>query len=351
MNYFAFRERQTLISSLGPAPPLIRGARTLRGGRAEKILSLPMEAGQITLRADDGTPATDNELRNQFMVFQFSGTQGEPAVLESSQVKPSIDGSKDEPDILMGMEMQCFNVGASEEIDKKTRATMRINIGKDQSSTDRLFDNVFWSIAAGLDLYNQATKKPAESKDLKADFKRAFANRPIEVPGGLAKLSFEVVKHAEPKWWQRIFEFISSGTGKSLVSLLGFPAITTQAIGVIDELLNRLDGSKPKVLFKSRPLRLALSQYARDEYAAGSTRVEVGCLAPGFCLLARGRDFKTIVENDPVFYSNVDKLVPAKVNVGDVPGGNYDDPFKDVTYAVFKVGMKKTKLDPSFNYR
>jgi len=44
------------------------------------------------------------------------------------------------------------------------------------------------------------------------------------------------------------------------------------------------------------------------------------------------------------------KLAPGNVSETDLVGGRYDDPLKDVTYAVFRVGMKKTKLDPTFNF-
>src|SRR5262249_9470869 len=153
---------------------------------------------------------------------------------------------------------------------------------------------VFWSIAAGLSLYNQANNAKPESKDYKADLQRAFGNRPIEIPGGLGRLSFEVIKHKEPPWWKRIFQFAQSETGQSLVSLLGFPAITRQAIAVIDQLLDRLVDAQPEPLFKSLPMRLALSKYARNEFTGGNPKVRIGALSRGFCVMARGKDFDVI---------------------------------------------------------
>ena len=44
------------------------------------------------------------------------------------------------------------------------------------------------------------------------------------------------------------------------------------------------------------------------------------------------------------------KLAPGKVSETDLVSGRDDDPLKDVTYAVFRLGMKKTKLDPTFNF-
>jgi hypothetical protein len=250
----------------------------------------------------------------------------------------------------MALEMLSFHVGNSERIDPNTRATMRINLGKDESSTDKRFDTAFWSIAAGFNLYNEAKGKKAEGKELKADFHKAFGNRPIEIPGGLGRLSFEVVKHTDPPWWKRIFGFLKSDTAKGLVSVLGFPAITNSAIDVLDELLERLTDADPEPLFKSLPMRLALSNYARDEFTGGNPRVKIGALRQGFCIMARGREFDTLSNSNQVDYPSYGKLGPQDISEADVMTGKYDDPVRDVSYAVFRVGMKSTKLDPTFNY-
>jgi hypothetical protein len=316
-------------------------------GQPVKVSRAAQGKGTLMLASDRGAPA---DIADQFVAFQISNQPDGPAILESSQVEPRIDGSRDEPDVLVGVEMQSFQVGASEGIDKETRATLRLNFGKDESSTDRQFDTVFWSIAAGLSLYDQAKTGRAAGKDMKADFRKAFGGRPIEVPGGLGRLSFEVVKHREPPWWKRIFPFLLGSTGRTLISVLGFPAITIQAIGVLDDLLDKLSESKPEVLFKSKPMRLALSKYARTEFIGGNARIKMGCLTQGFAVLARGRDFNALTQNNLVYYPTHGKLVPASVSESDLIGGTYDDPLKDVTYAVLRIGMRGTRLDPTFSY-
>ncbi|WP_378182095.1 hypothetical protein [Aquimarina sp. SS2-1] len=310
---------------------------------------LPKNRGAVTYTAK-GTSLKENDLADQFIAFQLSNEIDGPAILESSEVTSSIQGSNEEPDILMNLEMQSFHIAKNVQVDKNSKATMRINIGKDKDSTDKYFDTAFWSIASGLDLYNKAKNKPADPKDLKADFKQAFGNRPIEIPGGLAKMTFEVVKHREPKWWQRIFKFLQSDSGKTLTSTLGFPAITNNAINMIDELLNKLDKSDPEILFKSRPLRLALSEKAKLDYTGGSQRIKIGSLAPGFCVLAKGKDFNTFINSNAFYYPTYGKLVPSNVSNADLVTGNYEDPFKNVTYSIFRIGMKEHKLDPTFNF-
>ena len=247
--------------------------------------------------------------------------------------------------------MLSFHVGANEPIDKDTRATMRITFGKDQSSTDQRFDTLFWSIAAGLQLYDSAKNKPAESKDLNGDFRKAFGNRPIAIPGGLGRLSFQVIKHKEPAWWRKLVGFAQSDTAKSLVSILGFPAITTQAIALIDEQVGRLDDSAPAILFKSIPMRLALSQWAREEFTGGNPRIRMGSLRQGFSVLARGRDYETIAKSNASHFAHYGKLALTGVNESAIVSGNYEDPFKDSTYAVFRVGMRGTKIEPTFNFQ
>lgn len=308
------------------------------------------KSGAISYVKDNRPNPSMLDLSNQFINFQLSNDLEKPPIQESSQVEPVLSGSNEKPDMLVNLEMLSFHIGANEDIDKNSRATIRINIGKDENSRDKYFDTAFWSIAAGLNLYNQAKNKTAEPKELKSDFKQAFGNRPIEIPGGLSKMTFEVVKHREPKWWQKIFKFLQSNTGKSLISTVGFPAISSSAINMLDELLNKLDKSEPEILFKSLPLRLALSQQAKDDFTAGNPRIKMGSLNPGFTVLARGKDFETIVNSDAYFYPSYGKLVPSNVSEAQLLSGRYDDPFKDVTYSIFRVGMKETKLDPSFNF-
>lgn len=300
--------------------------------------------------AAKGLESTGDDFANQFLVFQLNNSETGGTLLETSEVAPKMEGGDNEPDVQISMEMIAFHVGKNEGIPEDTRATMRLVIGKDENSRDKYFDTAFWTIAAGLRLYDQANGKTTESKDLKADFTKAFGKRPIEIPGGLARMTFEVVKHKEPAWWQRVFGFLQSGTGQALTSVIGFPAITQTAIGMVDELLNKLSEDVTGVLFKSRPLTLALNKMAKDDFSGGNPRIKVGCLNPGFCIIARGRDYSLLHNADAYFYSAYGKLVPSSVSTENLVTGNYDDPFENCTYAVFKIGMRGAKLNPDFKY-
>jgi hypothetical protein len=304
---------------------------------------MPLSVGEDEpVRLDKGVSP------EQFQIFQLNTDPTGPTILDSTAVDPLLAGDKN-PDVLMHVELSSFHLGDDVSLDPNTRATLRMNIGKDESSTDKRFEAVFWSIAAGLNLYDQQKKMRPESKDLNADFSKALANRPIEIPGGLARITFDIVKHQEPPWWKRIFAFAQSDTGTALVSALGFPAITTQAIRLIDKLITAFDGA-PEVLFKGAPLRLALTKQARLDFTGGNTRVRLGAVNRGFCVFVRGKDFNTVAKSNALYYPTIRKLVPADVAPGNVNSGDYKDPLANVTYAIFRLGTRETRLDPTFSY-
>jgi len=346
MEYFGQFRTQTIHSLMrvprDGADYFIRNAEiaTLENSASKQLLSFA---------TDDGVSLSESDLKDQFIVFQFNQAPDGPTILDTSAVDPTQTGSTDKPDALTVIQLASFNVGTDEGIDRNIRATLRLDFGKDSNSNSPL-DTVFWSIAAGMNLYNEAKKKPSEAKDLKTDFNEAFSKRPVEIPGALGKLSFEVVKHREPKWWQKVFSFLQSGTGKALTSAIGFPAITSQAIGFLDELLNRLDKSDPEILFKSRPMTLALTKRARDSFNSGVPSVSVGVMNPGFCLLARGRDYKGLVDNKPVYMGAYGLLKPKDMEIQEFLQSPASNPFSRMTYAVLKVGTAEAKLNPTLDY-
>jgi hypothetical protein len=347
MALFSFSPADALSpASLHPNTPGLESAITSPGVPA---FGLPRgDGGFAYLPETEPVDLVDGSLGDQFLAFYLNPEEEGDRILESSQVAPSVEGGADQPDIMTKVQLEAFHVGQGENVDRKTRATLRMTLGKDKSSTDRVFDDVFWAVAAGLRLYDDSKKKRSSAKDLSADFDQALGKRPIEVPGGLGLLSFEVVRHREPPWWRRIFSFVGSGTGRTLISALGFPALTLTAVNVVDELLNRLDRSEPHVLFKSRPLRLAFSEYAKQQFGGGAT-TRVGSMTPGRWLLARGRDYATMLREKPVFWPAYGRLFPAEAELTDVVNGN-DGGLGNLTYGVLRVGIRAAKLDPQFNY-
>jgi hypothetical protein len=331
---------------------------------APASLSLPQSRGLISFLGEGGATLNRDELQNQFILFQLSNDLGQPSLLESSQIEPVFEGSADEPDVLMKVTLESFHVAKSEEIDEKTSATIRITINSDpMTALDRNLDVLFWTVAAGIDLYN-AVKNNGNSaqgnvialSNYAEDFQRPFNQRPIEILGGLANFHFEVIKHKAEPWWKRVFNFLETRTGEEVVRLvgevIGLPGVTGTALRLIEELFERLSDANSEVIFQGRPMRLALTQFARDQYTAGNPRVRMGALNPGFAVLARGRDFPLFAERSFVYLPAYGKLLPSEVadNPSALMSGQYEDPLADVSYGVLRVGMSEASVDPVFLY-
>jgi hypothetical protein len=350
MSLFSFDPARTLTSL---ATPATADRPRARGGDDGGFDLFHPGANRFT--RDDGTPASRDDLSDQFIVYQISKVAEGPALLDATAVQPALVGSADQPDVLARLNLASFHVGKGENIDPDTRATMRITFGADPSSSTRMLDTAFWAVAAGLKLYAQGQDGKgggvAQDKQLATDINRAFANRPVEVSGGLGLLSFEVVRHQEPQWWQKLFDFARSGSGQALSTALGFPAITQPALALVDELLNRLAEDKHEVLFQSAPMRLALTAQAHEEFTGGNPRIKLGALADGYCVLARGRDRDALLAADPVFLPTHGILAPASADPGRTEELTIGNPLHGLTYAVFRVKMKTTQLDPEFAFR
>ncbi|MEJ2717438.1 MAG: hypothetical protein P8182_09915 [Deltaproteobacteria bacterium] len=97
-------------------------------------------------------------------------------------------------------------------------------------------------------------------------------------------------------------------------------------------------------------MTLALTQHARDSFTGGVPSVTVGVLNPGFCLLARGRDYSSLIDNEPVYMGAYGLLKPQDMALKDFLQSPDDNPFREMTYAVLKVGTAETRLNPSLDY-
>lgn len=282
------------------------------------------------------------DLNDQMIAFQISENEDGPVIVDTTEITPQFEGSEN-PDVVAAVSMESFHLGAQEETEDDSRATVRLILGKDPGSSDDSFDLAFWTITAGLQLYDSVKGEKANAGDLQSDFHQALGRRRIEVPGGLGQLRFDVLRHKEPPWWKKIFKFITGPTGTALTAAIGFPALAPQAIGFLDELLERLSDSDSRVLFAGRPLKLALSQKAKDDYLGGVSNVKMGSLRPGFVVLARGRDFRTLNTNAAYYHATYRKLVAKDMSLQEILDEG-SDPFKDVTYSVLRLRMRETKL-------
>lgn len=292
------------------------------------------------------TPVAKEEISNHFFAFQTALVDGLPTVLLPNDVDPKIKTDEAAPDVLLDVSLDAFHLSESEAVNKDTRATLRLTINnEDDTERARKFDIVYWALTTGLNLFDDQLKTripKLNSSDLKADFKKALANRSIELPGGIGSIRFEVIRHKEPPWWRKLFKFGSEG-GKALTAVLGFPALTAEVLDIIDGIPQFQEADAPQILFKSRSLKFAFSKQARDALTEDGL-VKVGVLNPGIWLLARGRDFDTLRNAKAYYFQTYGLLVPAAVTEKEVVNGEYEDLFKDVTYAVLKAKIRPYKI-------
>lgn len=252
-----------------------------------------------------------------------------------------ISGSSDAPDVRARVEMLAFHAGNIELNEDHANATLRLDIGQGSLNSVSLTP-LFWSVAAGLDLASMAHEpKDSLPRRYRDDFSVSFGNRPIELPGGNAQIRFQVLSHPKQAWWQEIFGFAKSRTGDRLISSLGFPGITREAIKIIDQALGMLNS--PEVIFQSDKMDFALSAYARHEYTMGMPNIEVGVINPGFCLLVPHSKYAMISGHKPKYLATHGRLVPGEWDYDDFHS-EQQNPLEDVPYAVLRVRSESCSL-------
>ena len=282
----------------------------------------------------------ESAVDNQFVLLQLSG--GEERVNQTTAVIPKLQGAQDKPDINMMLDFEGFKIAGNENIDRNTKATLQLQIGQEQKIG--ALEKLFYSINGGLDLFNTLKNKKAEAKDFKKSTDQALGNKPISLPGGVGQISLKVVKHEEPKWWQKVFSFAKTDTAKDLFSLVGFPGITASALSCVGNMLDNLLEEEPEILFQSQPVKLAFTQAAKDDLNGDLDINRVSCLNPGFWVMARKSDFKKIIELKPIYFSGFGLLAPDGMSEIDALQDGANNPFSQMTYAIIRARMKEVDL-------
>jgi hypothetical protein len=277
---------------------------------------------------------------DQFILLQLS--DGDQRVVNTSLVSPALQGNPDKPDINMLLDFEGFKIGANEDIDRDTKATLQLKVGQEENIGG--LEKLFYCINGGLDLYNEIKGKKSDAKDFKKSTAAALGNKPISIPGGIGQISLKVVKHEEPTWWQKVFAFAKTDTAKELFSLIGFPGITETAVNCVSGMLDSLFDKEPKILFESQAVKLGFSKAAKDELSGGISTNFVSCLNPGFWIMARKSDYKTIIDSKPIYYGGYGILAPDGMSEIDALKDSGNNPFSKITYAVIRARMKEVDL-------
>ncbi len=276
---------------------------------------------------------------NQFILLQLA--DGDKRVLNTTEVTPKLLGTA-KPDVNMLLDFEGFKIGSNEDIDPKTKATLQLKVGQEHKITG--LEKLFYCINGGLDLYNDIKNKKAESKDFKKSTEAALGNKPISLPGGIGQISLNVVKHPEPKWWQKIFSFAKSGTAKELMSLIGFGGITELAVNSVSGMLDNLFDKEPEILFQSQAVKLSFTQAGKEELGGDLSTIKVSCLNQGLWVMARKTDYDMIVGANPIYYSGFGILAPDGMSEIDALKDSSNNPFSKITYALIRAKIKEVDL-------
>jgi len=174
-----------------------------------------------------------------------------------------------------------------------------------------------------------------------ADLSSGFRQRPIEIPNGMAQLRIEIVAHPEPPAWRRYFSFLArSDETKRLVSVLGFPGITIQAAKLIDQLMGAVDEARAQVLFRSRPLSIAMNGIAVTDFKAGLTTVSVAGVNDGYLVMTRFADMHRLLDmKSDIEFRGGDGLLVRKGS------GILGEEFDHITYAVLRIRSKSSRIE------
>lgn len=283
---------------------------------------------------------------DQFAMFRIGGA--ETPIIDLTEVEPEIEGSDAEPDVRVRVSLLAFHLGGTaQRIDKETRATLRLDLGKDRASNSPL-EPLFWSIAAGLDLYDhvKSGSNASDPKRMNDDFSAKFLQRPVEIPGGLGQLRIEIMAHPELPWWRRALGFLGEDRNvRRIVTSVGFPGIALDAVQLLDEMIGRFEDVMVEPLLRSRPLTLAFSRFARDDFTGGSDAARIGCVSPGFYVLVRHADAAVFREHPPLFLGHTGHLVPRAAWEAQ-PGAldPEDGPYRELTYAVLRFRARAAQL-------
>lgn len=299
--------------------------------------------------ADRVISVKQERLAKQFIPFQLVAVGEKNEVRMLDRMEPAFDGTEEEPDLLLRVEMVDFHLGESDQADinPNTRVTMNMSI-QQENAIDQQLEPLYWVASTGIDLYKMFKEGKADEKGPMADFHEAFGRRPIEIPDGAAILKFDVIKHKEPRWWEYVFSAFRSKAGQSLVSIIGLPGVALQAVNAIEGLVRRIDDQQQEILFASESLSLILTKKAKERRLGDGAISRVGALRPGLFILARGKDYKLMKEQAPFYHYTYKRLFPASATDEDMVDPYFPDPFAECTFAVFRIGMKATKLHPAY---
>jgi len=284
-------------------------------------------------------------------------TDGNFKAVDPYSIQPEIEGSAETPDIYMKMTMEKFHIDKRIYCDKNSTATFRLVVGPAQNKISEKVKPIFWVISAGMKLHELFSNNQGD-RDQKMDINldESFNGKPIEIPGGVVSIHLDVVKHRHPKWWKNLFNFLKDTVGKTVISAIGFPAVTGEAINIIDNTLNQIDRLKDReYIFSSTRTGILVSltkwgdQKAEWFGATGDFSGSLGSLNPGVWIMIQTKDIPFFTKTPFYFDQVYGGLIPIGTTPLEAKAPDFVNPFDNTTFAVFKVDMVPTNLSVDFS--
>ena len=283
---------------------------------------------------------------DQFTLFQLTDRAAPQPILDLHAAKPTLKGSDKLPDVRMRIELVSFRIAPSEDVTPDMQATLRLDIGRSQNGSAEE-DALFWSIAAGLDLTAQALTPGPEQRQAGSDLSKAFRKNPVEIAGGLGDLRIELVAHTPPPWWRKIFTFADNSAVRKLVDAVGFPGIALDAVKLLDTAMGRFEDARAKPIFRSRPMTVALTERAAQDFGAGLDTMQPAVLNDGVYVLLRHRQAELVRATPPLFLGGYGRLVPRDSWDGQTLKLPEKDPYSDLSYEIMRVKTREIAIESS----
>jgi hypothetical protein len=283
------------------------------------------------------------EANKPFAIYQLSQT-GEDTyeILSPLSVVPDLDGSEENPDVALGLELVGVQFGEEVWTDARAadRATIRLTTKRELGATETLH----WAITTAVNLYEayKGDKPVVHPIDLNA--RLIGPSQTMQFKGGAGAVQLEVLGHERPDWWQKVFNFLRGEGGQALMGAIGFPAVNRAALGFIDELTNRIKAARQKPIFSAGYAAVVFSKQGLTTYAQRNP----ARLSTGLWLVVNPTDKSLLEQHGAYYFGGYARMVPGSYGDPtaylDVIAQGNEDPFRNITYAVLDADMVETKF-------
>lgn len=324
------------LAQLRPPPAKkVAGQIGITGDQASKIdkdaiFQIDKNSAFVVLD-ERGLPIPKNSLSDQFFVYQLAGG----SLVSPTSIEPEISTTEKAPDVLLDVQLEAFHFAESLHAEN-AGATMNILMNKSPLSRSAA-PNLNYFVTTALKLVKPDAAKNLNPVDYQSDFSDALGSSKIGAPGGVGQLTITINRHDQPSWWSSMLDWVA-GTpgGQALTAALGFPGVTSEVVKFVENMVSSVKNAQQ--IIDSAQMKFAFSKEAKNKLMRGDNAT-VACLNSGRWVMIKGSDFDAVFKTQPKLLTEYGLLYPSKTAPEDVVKANYQDPFREITYAVFNVDL------------